>query len=125
MAGLSGPALSGKNLALPHWEHYNKKMRIIAKSRLRQYWEKSGNEKSQPYLNEWYHFCAKKDWATPQDVKNTFRHASFVSSNRVVFNVKGNDYRVVCAMDYPRQAMYIKFVGTHDEYDAINVEEVK
>jgi len=100
-------------------------MRIIAKSRLRKYWEKSGNEKSQAYLNEWYHFCAKESWASPQDVKNTFRHASFVSNNRVVFNVKGNDYRVVCVMDYPRQAMYIKFVGTHKEYDSINVEEIQ
>lgn len=100
-------------------------MRIIAKSRLRQYWEKSGNEKSQPYLNEWYHFCVKKNWSSPQDVKNTFRHASFVCNNRVVFIVKGNDYRIVCAIDYPRLAMYIKFVGTHKEYDAIDVEEVQ
>ena len=99
-------------------------MRIIAKSRLRQCWEKAGNEKSKPWLNEWYHFCVKKDWATPQDVKSTFHHVSFVGKDRVVFNVKGNVYRIVCAMDYPRQAMYIKFVGTHDEYDAINVKEV-
>ena len=99
-------------------------MRIIAKSRLRQYWEKSGNEKSQFYLNEWYHFCVKMKWSTPQDVNNTFRHASFLGNNRVVFNVKGNDYRIVCAMDYPRQAMYIKFVGTHDEYNAINAKEI-
>jgi len=100
-------------------------MRIIAKSRLRQYWETSGNEKSQTFLNEWYHFCKKMKWARPQDVKNTFRHASFLGNNRVVFNVKGNDYRIVCAMDYPRQAMYIKFVGTHDEYNAINAKEIK
>lgn len=114
-----------EKLILPYWERYDRKMRIIAKSRLRKYWEKPGNEKSQPYLNEWYHFCAKKNWATPPDVKNTFRHASFVGNNRVVFNVKGNDYRIVCTMDYPRQAMYIKFVGTYDEYDAIKVKEIK
>ena len=70
-------------------------------------------------------FVQKQDWATPQDVKNTFRHASTVGNDRVVFNVKGNDYRIVSEMDYPRQAMYIKFVGTHDEYNAIDVEEVK
>jgi len=64
-------------------------------------------------------------WATPQDVKNTFRHASFLGNNRVMFNVKGNHYRIVCAMDYPRQAKYIKFVGTHDEYNAINAKEIK
>jgi mRNA interferase HigB len=48
-----------------------------------------------------------------------------LGNNRVVFNVKGNDYRIVCAMDYPRKAMYIKFVGTHDEYNAINAKEIK
>lgn len=99
-------------------------MRIIAKSRLRHYWEKAGNEKSQPWLKEWYHFCARQDWSKPQDVKNTFRHVSFVGKDRVVFNVKGNDYRIVCSMDYGRRAMYIKFVGTHTEYDAIDVKEV-
>lgn len=100
-------------------------MRIIAKSRLRKYWEKPGNEGAQSCLNEWYHFCRKQKWVTPQDVKNTFRHASLVGNNRVVFNVKGNNYRIVCAMDYSRQAMYIKFVGTHAEYDAVNVKEVE
>jgi len=100
-------------------------MRIIAKSRLRQYWEKSGNEKAMPYLNEWYHFCAKQAWKTPRAVKSTFGTASIVGNKRVVFNIKGNDYRIVCAMDYPRQAMFIKFVGNHAEYDRINVNEVE
>ena len=100
-------------------------MRIIAKSRLRQYWELRGNEPSQPYLAEWYHFCLRQTWATPQEVKNTFGHASIVGNNRVVFNVKGNDYRIVCALDYRRQAMFIKFVGTHAEYDAVDAEVVE
>ena len=100
-------------------------MRIIAISRLRKYWEKPGNERAQSCLNEWWHFCRKQEWATPQDVKNTFRHASLIGNSRVVLNVKGNHYRIVCAMDYPRKAMYIKFVGTHAEYYAANVKEVK
>jgi len=100
-------------------------MRIIAKSRLQKYWERPGNEQAQPYLTEWYHFCIKQIWATPQEVKNTFGHASIVANNRVVFNVKGNKYRIVCALDYRRQAMFIKFVGTHSEYDAIDVEVVE
>ena len=66
-------------------------MRIIAKSRLRTYWEKKGNKKSEPYLAEWYHFCLRQNWNTSQDVKNTFGTASFIANNRVVFNVKGND----------------------------------
>ena len=100
-------------------------MRIIAKSRLREYWEHKGNAKAMPHLNEWYHFCAKQVWKSPRAVKATFGNASIVGNNRVVFNVKGNDYRIVCAMDYPRQAMFIKFVGTHAEYDRINVEQVE
>lgn len=99
-------------------------MRIIAKSRLKAYWETPGNEKSQPYLNEWYHFCSKQRWETPQDIKNMLRNVSFVANDQVIFNVKGNDYRIICAMDYPRQVMFIKFVGTHREYDLVNAVEV-
>ena len=100
-------------------------MRIIAKSRLKAYWEMPGNEKSQPFLTEWYHFCSKQIWEKPQDIKDMLRNVSFVANDRVVFNVKGNDYRVICAMDYTRQAMFIKFVGTHKEYDRVNAVEVK
>ncbi|VAW62743.1 putative membrane protein [hydrothermal vent metagenome] len=100
-------------------------MRIIAKSRLHKYWEIRGNEKSEPYLAEWYHFCLKQDWHTAQDIKNTFGSASFVANNRVVFNVKGNDYRIICALDYTRQALFIKFVGTHKEYNKIKANEVE
>ena len=100
-------------------------MRIIAKSRLRIYWETPGNEKSQAYLNEWYHFCSKQSWATPQNIKNMLRNVSFVANDRVIFNIKGNDYRIICAIDYQRQAMFIKFVGTHKEYDHVNAREVE
>ena len=54
-----------------------------------------------------------------------FRNASFVANDRVIFNVKGNDYRIICAMDYLRQAMFIKFVGTHKEYDRVKAAEVE
>ncbi|BCA96521.1 hypothetical protein TUM19329_28820 [Legionella antarctica] len=63
--------------------------------------------------------------ALPQDVKNTLRNASIIANNRVVFNIKGNDHRISCAMDYPRLAMFIKFVGTHKEYDRVNASEVE
>lgn len=100
-------------------------MRIIAKSRLKTYWELPGNEHMQSYLNEWYHFCSKQIWKTPQDVKDTLRNASIIANNRIVFNIKGNSYRIICAMDYPRLAMFIKFVGTHKEYDRVNASEVE
>lgn len=100
-------------------------MRIIAKSRLRKYWETPGNEKSKAYLIEWYHFCAKQTWSTPQELKDMLRNVSFIANDRVVFNVKGNDYRITCAMDYRRLAMFIKFVDTHKEYDRVKAEEVE
>ena len=104
---------------------YTITMRILAKSRLKAYWETPGNEKAQPFLNEWYHFCSKQIWRKPQDIKDMLRNVSFVADDRVIFNVKGNDYRIICAMDYARQAMFIKFVGTHKEYDRVNAVEVK
>lgn len=104
---------------------YNVHMRIIAKSRLKKYWETSGNEKSQPWFTEWYHFCSRQSWNSPQDIKNVFRHASFIANNRVVFNIKGNEYRIICSIDYPRQAMFIKFAGTHKEYDRVNAAEIE
>jgi mRNA interferase HigB len=104
---------------------YTDIMRIIAKSRLKKYWELPGNELLRSYLNEWYHFCEKQTWNSPQDVKNTLRNASIIANNRVVFNIKGNSYRIICAMDYSRLAMFIKFVGTHKEYDQVNASEVE
>jgi mRNA interferase HigB len=100
-------------------------MRIIAKSRLKTCWETPGNEGSQSYLNEWYHFCSKQKWVTPRDIKDMFRSVSFVANERVIFNVKGNTYRIICSIDYSRQVMFIKFVGTHKEYDRVNAEKVK
>lgn len=65
-------------------------MRIIAKSKLKAYWELPGNEHMQAYLNEWYHFCSKQIWKTPQDVMETLRNESIIANNSVVFNIKGN-----------------------------------
>jgi len=100
-------------------------LRIIAKSRLKAYWEKSGNEQAKPHLNEWYHFCLEQQWSTPQNVRNTLSHASFIKENRVVFNVNGNHHRIICSIFYPAKIMSIKFVGTHSEYEQIDVNTVE
>ena len=63
-------------------------------------------------------------WRTPQDIKQHYSSASFLAKNRVVFNIKGNEYRLVVAVAYRLQAVYIKFVGTHAEYDGIDPETV-
>ena len=97
-------------------------MRIIAKRRLREFWERHPAAK-EPLL-AWYREVEREDWDTPAAVKAKYRRASIIRSNRVVFNIKGNDYRLVVKIRYAHRVVYVRFVGTHAEYDAINVEEV-
>jgi mRNA interferase HigB len=97
-------------------------MRIIAKKTLREFWERHRNAE-EPLL-AWYREALKEDWDTPARVKAKYRNASIVGDNRVVFNIKGNHYRLVVKINYPARIVYVRFVGTHVEYDAIDVEEV-
>ena len=97
-------------------------MRIIARRTLREYWEEHPNAE-QP-LRTWYTTVRQADWRTPSEVKKTYRTASFVGNDRVVFNIKGNDYRLVVVVVYRHRAVYIRFIGTHREYDDIDVASV-
>jgi mRNA interferase HigB len=97
-------------------------MRIIAKRTLRLFWEEYPD--AEEPLTAWYREVEKEDWTTPAELKEKYRSASIVGDNRVVFNVKGNDYRLVVKINYPYRMVYIRFVGTHAEYDKIDVEEV-
>ncbi|MDN5871062.1 MAG: type II toxin-antitoxin system HigB family toxin [Nitrococcus sp.] len=97
-------------------------MRIFAKRTLREFWERHADAE-EPLLT-WYCEVLKEDWDTPAKVKEKYRSASFVGGSRVVFNIKGNDYRLVVRINYPARIVYVRFVGTHAEYDAIDVEEV-
>ena len=98
-------------------------MRIIAISQLKKFWQiHPGSEQS--FLC-WIDEAKKANWQTPADIKAQFRHASVLKSNRVVFNIKGNDYRLVVAVAYRYSAIYIKFAGTHKQYDAIDANTVE
>jgi mRNA interferase HigB len=108
--------------AFPIWEQ-NNPMRVIAKQKLIQFWIRHPTAE-QP-LRSWFEAVSTAKWATPHDIKAQFGSASFVGRNRVVFNIKGNDYRLVVAVAYVLGAMYIKFVGTHQEYDAIDASTVE
>ena len=100
-------------------------MRIIAKRTLRKFWELNPEfEDSKGQLEAWHSEAAKADWRTPQDVKAQFRSASIVKGSRVIFNIKGNDYRLIVKINYPYRIVYIRFVGTHKQYDKIDVENV-
>jgi mRNA interferase HigB len=100
-------------------------MRIIAKRTLRQFWETHprGREAKTP-LQVWYSTTDSADWSSPADVKATYGDASILKSGRVVFNVGGNKFRLVTHINYHRQILYIRFVGTHAEYDRIDAETI-
>jgi mRNA interferase HigB len=99
-------------------------MRIIALRTLREFWEKPEYQDSEQPLKAWYAEATNAIWHTPADIKAHYRHASIVGDNRVVFNIAGNKYRLVVKFHYNRSIGYIRFIGTHAEYDRIDVEEV-
>ena len=98
-------------------------MRIIATSHLKAFWEKHPDAE-QPLL-AWADEARKATWSSPADIKEQFRNASILKSRRVVFNIKGNDYRLVAAVAYRFGAVYIKFIGTHKQYDAVDANTVE
>lgn len=98
-------------------------MRVLAKRTLRDFWERGQDDAITP-LTEWYHLMCKASWSTPQELKAEIRTASILKGGRVVFNIAGNKYRVVVAIRYQQQIAFIRFVGTHSQYDAINAETV-
>src|SRR5688500_8326447 len=100
-------------------------MRIIAKRTLRQFWENHPRgEAARVPLLVWHSTVEDADWAKPADVKATFGDASILKDSRVVFNIGGNRYRVVVRINYPYRVVYIRFVGTHAEYDKIDAETI-
>lgn len=100
-------------------------MHVIAKSTLRKFWESSPTyADSQSPLTEWYHHMAKAAYKTPQELKHVLRTASVLKGGRVIFNIAGNKYRLIAAIDYPKQLVFVRFVGTHEQYDNIDAETV-
>lgn len=97
-------------------------MRIIALSTLRTFWQKHPD--AEVPLRAWYTLVSRAQWRTPADIKRAYRAASFVGNDKVVFNIKGNDYRLVVLVRYDKAIMFVRFVGTHGEYDRINASTV-
>ncbi|MBU4226148.1 MAG: type II toxin-antitoxin system HigB family toxin [Chloroflexi bacterium] len=97
-------------------------MRVIARRTLREFWEKHPDAR-QP-LQAWYDDVEHADWKKPADIKNVYRNASFIANNRVVFNIKGNRYRIVIVVHYRPGIVYVRFVGTHQEYDKIDATTI-
>ena len=109
---------------IPIWD-YSWPMRVIALSTLKTYWasnpSKGGAEEA---TLAWYRHTLKADWASPADVKADFGNASILRDGRVVFNVAGNHYRLAVWINYAYRVVYIRFIGTHAEYDRIDAQTI-
>lgn len=97
-------------------------MRILSRSTLREFWETHPD--AEAALKAWYHEAAHANWTNPADIKATHRNVSIIANNRVVFNIKGNRYRLIVAIRYDIGIIFIRFVGTHAEYDRVDAETV-
>jgi len=91
-------------------------------STLKQFWARR-RDAEQP-LRAWYQEARQAQWKSPADIKQAYRSASVLRGGRVVFNISGNKYRLIVAIHFPLQICYIKFVGTHADYDRIDAEVV-
>ena len=97
-------------------------MRVFSKKILRDYWENHAAAK--PGLQAWYEEALRVDWRSPADIKRTHASASILTDNRVVFNLQGNAYRLIVKIHYDRGFVYVRFVGSHAEYDRIDAMTV-
>ncbi|MCM4166445.1 addiction module toxin RelE [Arenibacter sp. H213] len=97
-------------------------MRVIAKRTLRDFWTKHTDSEQQ--LTAWYRETEKSEFKNLNELKKNYPSASILNDNRIVFNIKGNKYRLIVKVNFEYQICWIRFVGTHAEYDKINANEI-
>jgi len=97
-------------------------LRVIARKTLREFWTKHSDCEQQ--LKSWYRETEKSEWQNANDIKREYTAASILGNNRVVFNIKGNNYRLVVKINFQYQMTWIRFVGTHKEYDRIDATKI-
>jgi len=96
--------------------------RIFAKGTLREFWELHPD--SEQHLKTWYNTAMNSSWKTPNEVKQTYRNASILREGRIVFNIKGNDFRLVVKFNFEKQWIFIRFIGTHENYENIDANKI-
>jgi mRNA interferase HigB len=89
---------------------------------LRKFWE--NHRDSEQYLKTWYDTVLNANWKSPHDIRNTYAKASILNNGRVVFNIKGNSYRLVVRFNFEKEWAFIRFVGTHNDYDKIDANRI-
>jgi mRNA interferase HigB len=97
-------------------------VRVISKKILREFWENHVDSTQQ--LKSWFQETSVADWKTPKQIKKDYPTASFLANNRVVFNIKGNKYRLVVRINYEYSMVWIRFIGTHAAYDKIDSTKI-
>ena len=97
-------------------------MRVIAKKILREFWDKYTDSEQQ--LKTWYKEASNAKWSSPNDIKKEYARASFIGDNRVVFDICGNKYRLIVKINYEREWVFIRFIGTHKEYDNVDAKNI-
>jgi mRNA interferase HigB len=97
-------------------------MRVIAKKALRDFWEKHAD--SEQHLKTWYKEASKAAWGSPNDIKEEYTKASILKSGKVVFNICGNKYRLIVDINYDRQWVFIRFIGTHTDYEKVDADKI-
>lgn len=104
-------------------------VRMIARSTLTRFVDNMAGQRGQravkAALDAWFHEAEKADWTSSADVKHNYANASIVVADRVIFNIKGNDYRLITAIDYKRKIVFIKWLGTHAAYDKVDARTVR
>lgn len=97
-------------------------MRVIAKRTLREFWEKHADSEQQ--LKAWYNEAEQANWKTPNVIKKEYPSASIVEGNRMIFNIKGNHYRLIVRINYKHGLVWIRFIGTHAEYNKVDATKI-
>lgn len=97
-------------------------MRVLSKSTLKHFW--TNHKDCEEQLKSWYKEATQAQWKGPKDIKNGYPSASILPENRVVFNIKGNHYRLVVKINYDYGLVWIRFIGTHGQYDKINARKI-
>lgn len=101
---------------------YTGTVRIIALRTLREFW--TAHADAEEALRAWYADARQAEWKTPGDIRAVYANARILSNNRVVFNIRGNTYRLIVAINYGYRTVYVRFVGTHAEYDKVDAETI-
>ncbi len=91
---------------------------------LREFFERPEYTDSETSLRAWYHDAKVAEWKSSNDLKQQYKNASIVGDGRIVFNIKGNSYRLVVLIDYEFQVMFVRFIGTHNQYDKIDAKKI-